>query len=237
MIDTANLNAPAAVRGATGLRRVGALLLFIVLVWVLSWLLSLAVNLPFYIGLFFFALFGLMIGAAAFRVGEANRPVRRGVYTGTAIIVIVTWGVAMWHESTRFPAQMADEAISAAKTIGERTAREYRDYIASQVVDFVDKSYPPGGTIGYMRWASTDAAIRRADIDGLRRDIDNTQSKLGWTIRAALSFLLLAWGVASQTLPLCKEPGTEQEEDDEESGGTEDVDDAGQAEKLSEQRS
>src|SRR3990172_853649 len=58
----------------------------------LAWLLSYAAMLPFYLGLFFFMLFGLVIGAVAFRVAAPGRPYHRfAVLAGTTLIVGVCW--------------------------------------------------------------------------------------------------------------------------------------------------
>jgi hypothetical protein len=57
------------------------------------WLLSFAALLPFYIGLFFFALFGLVFGAVVCRVAARRGPYGSGtVLAGTTLLVFAVWG-------------------------------------------------------------------------------------------------------------------------------------------------
>src|SRR3989304_7721151 len=72
-----------------------------------AWLLSFAAALPFYLGFFFFLLFGLVIGAVAFRIAAPGRPYGRfAVLAGTTLIVGVCWTTALVKERTGFPADL-----------------------------------------------------------------------------------------------------------------------------------
>ena len=66
----------------------------------LAWLLSYAAFLMFFLGLFFFALFGLLIGAVVYRVAFGNQPYSRTtVLLGTTILVAVPWTFSIVKEA------------------------------------------------------------------------------------------------------------------------------------------
>jgi len=169
----------------------------------LTWLLSYAATLPFFIGVFFFALFGLVIGASIHRVAAARAPYARiTVITGTTLIVLLCWGVSLYLESVRFPLDVATFAIEATRDIGDRTADEFRADIADQTRRFLRETYPPGGLLGYARWSLLSSRLTHQEVPGLRRPFRSDQAKIWWAVRVVLSVGLLAFGVGSQTLPL-----------------------------------
>jgi len=170
----------------------------------LSWLLSYAGALMFYIGLFFFALFGLMIGAATFRVASVAGPYhRKHVIAGTIILVLVPWSLSMLKEGRDF----ADDV--AARTVHERsldlkgnTVAAHRGIVSSDVRAYLRKQYPPGGVRGYIHWVVVDGKISKTDISSLAKNWQHGQSGYVWVVRVVLSLALLTFGVATQTLPL-----------------------------------
>jgi hypothetical protein len=169
----------------------------------LGWLLSYAATLPFFLGLFFFMLFGLVIGAAMHRAASPGRPHGSIALTiGTTIVVLGCWGFALFQESRDFPVDMANLAAARTRDIGDRTIETFRADFSRDVRRHLRDRYPPGGTFGYVRWALTDGALRRGDIDGLKSTLRARQTKWSWAIRAVLSIALLAFGVGSQTFPL-----------------------------------
>ena len=169
----------------------------------LIYLLSLAALLPFYLGLFFFILFGLLIGAAVFRVASPAKPYREGsVLLGTTLLVVVCWAGSMFLEADRFPQQMAGEAIESARHLDGRTAQQFRDDVADGVRSFLIERHPPGGVLGYMRWSLTSSVLDKDDIEGLRKTVKSSQSRHGWAIRVVLSIVLLGFGIGSQTFSL-----------------------------------
>ncbi len=169
----------------------------------LSWLLSHAATLPFFIGIFFFALFGLVIGASIHRAASGRAPyTRAAVIAGTTLIVLPCWGFSMYLESVRFPNDVATFAIETTRDIGERTADEFRADVADNTRQFLRETYPPGGPLGYARWSLFSSQLTRKDVPGLRRPFRSNQAKVWWAVRVVLSIGLLAFGVSSQTLPL-----------------------------------
>lgn len=173
----------------------------------LGWLLGYGALLPFYLGLYFFALFGLAVGATACRVASPGRPYSRpAVVAGTLVLVAVVWCMSMICEARAFPRQMAAQAARQAKVsdLAGRDIDTYREDMHRNVRAYLTREYPPGGIIGYVRWAAASSVLRSRSIEGLRGDIASTQSRYGFVVRAALSLALLWVALGSQTMPLTK---------------------------------
>ena len=166
------------------------------------WLLSYGAALPYFLGLFFFSLFGLVIGAVMHRVASPNRPYGRGVLlSGTTIVVIAGWCGTIGLEANGFPADMAQEATKMSRRTIPNVAA-FRADVADGVRDFLRKRYPPGAALGYIRWILTSGKLDRGEVTGLSRNFEASQRGLGWSIRVVLSLALFAFGIGSQTLPL-----------------------------------
>ncbi len=169
----------------------------------LIWLLSFAGLLPFLLGLFFFMLFGVVIGAVAHRVAAPCRPYGRvTLLVGTTVIVVLVWGAALVKESYDFPRDMAKNALTRRQEIGERTAGEYKTLVAGQVRSFLAKRYPSGGPVGYVRWMIDGGKIEKGKLPNVDRALSRGQAG-GWhVLRLLLSLAFLGYGVASQTFPM-----------------------------------
>ena len=171
----------------------------------LTWLLSFAALLPFQIGLFFFVLFGLMIGAVTHRIVSPGRPYHRWVIiAGTTVLVAQVWTGALLIEIHDFPGEMAQRALQLRRPIGDRTPTEYRTAVADQVRTFLKKRYPPGGAVGYARWMLLSGRIRKGELADVDRTLrrDRSQVRFWYVVRLVLSMGLLAFGIGSQTFPL-----------------------------------
>lgn len=176
----------------------------------LVWLLSYGASLPFYLGLFFFALFGLVIGACMHRVAAAGRPYGRlTLVTGTTIVVAFGWGASIIKEARDFPMDMGSDAADRTRDIGDRTRDGYIAHVADQVRDFLRRDFPPGGTMGYIRFVLTDGVLEKGRLADVNRNLKVGQRGWIWAIRVVLSIALFAFGIGSQTLPLklATEPG------------------------------
>ncbi len=170
----------------------------------LAWLLSYAASLPFFIGLFFFVLFGLVIGAVTYRIAVPGRPYGRWpLVIGTTIIVATVWSISMIMESRDFPYDMAKLAAFKTRDIGDRTVEEFRAEVSTDVRRFLRERYPPGGTIGYVRWVLTNGRLAQGELESVKRTLRlRRQTKVWWAIRVVLSIALLGFGIGSQTLGL-----------------------------------
>ncbi len=169
----------------------------------LAWLLSYAALLPFYLGLFFFMLFGLVIGAVTFRIASPGRPYGRfAVLTGTTLLVGICWTASIAKESRDFPLDIAAKAVQRARDIGGRSPDEYRAAVAQEVRAFIRERHPPGGLVGYIRWMLLEGQMKKGAIPSFDQAIRRSPARWGWAVRVVLSIALLGLAVSSQTLSL-----------------------------------
>ncbi len=173
----------------------------------LGWLLSYAAQLPFYLGLFFFPLFGLMIGAAMHRAAHRARPYHTTpLLVGTTMAVMFCWMFSLTVEANDMPVWVATHASRNPRLkLHNQTIEAYRATVADNMTAYLKETYPPGGLIGYARWASTNGEITQQVAPGLLKSIHAPQRGIWWLIRVMLSVGLLAFGIGSQTLILREE--------------------------------
>jgi hypothetical protein len=172
----------------------------------LAWLLSYAGMLMCYIGLYFFALFGLIIGAILFRIAAPARPYRPlAIIVGTALIIVFVWAFAVVKEGWDFPGDIASQAAEAQKyRLVNRSIEDYEADVAQQVRVFLKERYPPGGAVAYFKWVITSGEINPGDVAFAKRPVRWSQRRYGWVIRVVLSIVLLTLGIGSQTLLLTR---------------------------------
>ncbi len=173
-----------------------------------GWLLSYGALLPFYLGLFFFMLFGLLLGAVAFRFGSpAGQLSKSAVRGGMAIIVAITWSASMYTEARVFPDQVAEESMRQCRKLPEGMSgpEEFRALAAKEVVAYMGENYAPGGVFGYVRWAVSSSLVN-PPTGLLRKPFRSSQPRGWWIARVLLSILLLGYGIYTQIVPLAKKP-------------------------------
>ena len=171
----------------------------------LAWLLSYAAALPFFLGLFFFMLFGLVIGAAAFRVSAPGKPYATfPLILGTTLLVRYHLGTLAFERGTRLPGRRGAESVAATRDIGDRSVAEFRSAVASDVRAFLADRYGPGQVLGYVRWVLSGGELKRGDLPTLNKPVSvpAAQTSGWWAFRVVASVALLAFGIASQTLLL-----------------------------------
>jgi len=169
----------------------------------LGWLLSYGAPLLYLFGLFFFILFGLLLGAAVYRVAAPGRPYSRvSLVVGTTLMVGVCWWVSLAKEIREIPTDMAEEVVRGTRDIGDRPVEVFRQEVAREIESFFQKHYPPGGMIGTVRWIVISGELRPGDVANLKRTIRREQRGPGWAIRVTLSIAMLGFGVGSQTFGL-----------------------------------
>ncbi len=171
--------------------------------WPLAWLLSHAALLPFFLGLFFFALFGLLIGAIMHRVASPARPYARGkLLLGTTWIVLFVWGFSIHREAHDMPGKLAESASGRTRDIGDRPTADYVREIKGNIHEAWRAKYGSAGLVGYTRWILAGGEFKSGEIKGVQIDLRAGVSGTWWLIRVGLSVGLLAFGVSSQTLAL-----------------------------------
>lgn len=171
----------------------------------LGWLLSFAAALFVYLGLFFFMLFGLLIGAAMFRIGRTARPIAKGrIRIGTALVVLVGWGVSMAVECHDFPSDVAERTIGEFRVRPDgMTPDDIKRQAAQWVRTHLREHYPPGGAVGYVRWKlSSDRLDVQLQGVALPLGLHFSDNKGWWLLRVILSILLFAFAVHSIVRPL-----------------------------------
>jgi hypothetical protein len=159
--------------------------------------------LPGLLGLFFFALFGVVIGAVVHRVAAPGRPYNKWVVlAGTTVVVLATWLIGLGIESRDFPRGVAIRAGNQTRSIGDQTIEQFRAAVEADVRRFLRERHPPGGVIGYTRWMLLSGELSPEQVAGLGRPLRASQRSYTFAIRIVLSIALLAYGVSSQTFLL-----------------------------------
>ncbi len=168
----------------------------------LGWLLSYGASLPFMLGLFFFALFGLVVGAVVFRVGVAARPIpTTHIKVGTAVVIIACWGLSLGKEVNDFPLDMADYVIRAVQLLPDGMTS---DDLQKDVVEFVGRTlrerYGGDGVLAYSRWALTSSRMEY-NVATMTNPIilSPAQHRWWWGFRVLSCAALLTFGIYSQT--------------------------------------
>jgi hypothetical protein len=193
---------------------VQAVLVGVILSVALGWtLLSAALSLPFLLGLFFFMLFGMVIGAAMFRFAAPARPIAKSrIVAMTAIVTFVCWSVAVARECVEFPedfvnATLKNKSLYIAE--GNQSYERVRGEIFTFIDEYLDTRYPPGGAVGYMRLAAGGQPVE-LDIPSQPKPlmIEPRVPAWVWWTRMVLSLVLLYVAVYAVTTDLAKERDT-----------------------------
>ena len=175
----------------------------------LGWLLSYGASLPFMLGLFFFALFGLVIGAVVYRVGLAARPVpSMQIRLGTAVVIIMCFGISLAKEARDYPIDMADYVSRTVQLLpDDMTSDDLKTDVVAFIQSTLRERYGSDGTIGYVRWALASGRLEypvATMTDSLV--LTPAQNRFWWIFRVLASAVLLTFGIYSQTALLGKPP-------------------------------
>lgn len=171
--------------------------------WPLAWLLSHAALLPFFLGVFFFALFGLIIGAVMHRIAAPARPLGKGaLLIGTTWIVLFVWGYSVLHEAADMPHKLAQAASERTRDIGDRSTADYIREVETNIRNVWQGKYGSSGIRGYVPWILAGGELARGELPGVQTPLRAGTGGVWWLVRVGLSVGLLAFGVASQTLAL-----------------------------------
>jgi len=182
----------------------------------IGWLMGYLALLPFFLGLFFFALLGLVVGAVMFRFGRPAAPAPRPALwlIGNAVAIVVCgaglvgeyYGLVGYrvfgHEVEGDAYQAVRESFRYRSFTQDELARlrgETRRHTLAQL----EADYPPGGFVGYLRWAASRGTMECPRIfDDTTHTILLRHRRVTWLIRVALSLGLLSFSIMSQVLGL-----------------------------------
>jgi hypothetical protein len=165
----------------------------------LCWLLARLIWLPLYMGLFFFIIAGLLVGASSFRLASRSRPIQRPrIILGSLLVAIVGGAAFLTFEYFHFARTVGEaphfaEAKNTALQSG-RTARSVEAAAAAEFQRELGTHYAPGGPLGYIRWAISSAAMPLV-VDSSRESIVLPHTGVRWIVRTISAVLLLGLGV------------------------------------------
>ncbi len=174
----------------------------------IGWLLATAALLPFYLGLFFFALFGLLLGAVQFRIGSPDAPIgRSAVWLGGILVVITTWTLAMGFEYIHLYSDAVRFVKESHRMLTPEQVRQVETDTPARIRERLAADYPPGGIAGYMRWAARSGEMAvSVTPGGFPLTFRLRQRPLGFVLRVVISVVLLTFGVFSQIGSLTAAP-------------------------------
>lgn len=177
-------------------------------------LLTAALSLMFMLGLFFYMLFGLLVGAVMFRFGARSRPMPRGrVVAITAVVALAAWSTSLAKEAHDFPDDFANKIMSDAKSgrvrlyiPPENGVAQVHNELHDFIVHHLAEVYPPGGMLGYFRYAAAGATIE-LDIPSQLRTltIKPRVAPWVWWTRGLLALPLFFLTTYSVTAGLCRQ--------------------------------
>ena len=131
---------------------------------------------------------------------------RRSLELGIVATTLVGWGGALVWEGATFPHQAAKEAIhQVPKEVPGMTADDIRVEAAEAARQFLRERFPPGGVVGYWRWAVTGKHVE-IPIPGVKKPKPIRLGNTGWlfVIRVLLSGVAMAGAVRAMVKPLTR---------------------------------
>lgn len=176
-----------------------ALLASFVLLGAAGFLLARLIWLPFYFGLFFFLVAGLLAGAISYRLARPARPLsQRRILWGVCLVGAASALLTVVWEYEHIAATIGDhpkfpEARNAAVKAG-RPAAEITTLATARFQAALAAAYPPGGPIGYVRWAVGSGALD-LEVQGCKDSVSISHHGLAWVLRTLTGFALLAAGL------------------------------------------
>lgn len=201
--DDAPPQSPPIIEGLWTAARAGAwrrarIVSFLCLV-PLGWLLVALIWLPLYMGLFFFLVAGLLVGAVSFRLARPARPMaRQRILRGAGVVALVCTAINLAWEYDQFaravgkPPRFADARNAAVSSGDKARSIDHKANVAFRAA--LAERYAPGGPIGYVRWAVSGADLPLA-VEGQTETIVMPHGGFRWPIRTMAALLLLAVGL------------------------------------------
>lgn len=174
---------------------------FIILLMYCAWL-------PLMMGMYFFILGGMLVGAIWFRLASRVRPVPAGAVRLRMVIMLVLltslylvseYYVKVGH-LTRDMTELTIKYAGVNNTLQDRQAREL------EVADHVRQSlrrYGPG-PLGYWIWAATNGQVPPMEQYTGTRTITLPQNKAYYVLRVVFSVVLLGYGLRIMVKDLAK---------------------------------
>jgi hypothetical protein len=180
-----------------------------------GWLLAYLAALPFLLGLFFFLLLGLIVGATIYRVGsKAPVPTTATLWVLGSSAACVLMLVSLYTEYRALPRSLEKKVRdSIFESLPDPQREELHRGVSQFVATELATNYSPGGFPGYLRWAATNGRFKcprilRASTVEFRLSHQRTL----WMVRVGLSLLMAEWTIMSQVLGLRPRPPRDEAE-------------------------
>jgi hypothetical protein len=197
---------------ATSRRYVLGCVLVTVIGVALSKLLASAGLLPFVfgiVGVFFFMLVGLILGAILFRCGAGARPMRRGVLLVSVLVptLAISAGTVVF-EYRSVVVDNAEQALRVQnKNPRDRKFAAEKRQMRRMIESYWRARFAVGGVAGYVAWTLRGSKFKIGPTDADERVVvEHKQAGVLWLIRAVISFVALGWAMGGQVWPLSKRP-------------------------------
>lgn len=171
-------------------------------------LLSYVAFLMMLLGLFFYMLFGLIVGATVYRIGSAAQPISRlHLMVSLMLIVLSSWGVSLMWESHSFPDTVSRLVIEKTAQLPDGVSKiQLQEQTRQAARDILIERYPPGGMYGYFMWIFKSGTFERNTLPNVNFAFSLSQNGWTWLIRVVLSFALTVFGVGSQIMAIAHKP-------------------------------
>ncbi len=193
-----------------------------------GWLLATLVLLPFFLGLFFCMLLGLLVGAVIFRIAAPTMPIARPALWAagllvTALVCFVSLvgeyynvrgydlpvpGAGGWsRHSVDGDATTCVRESFPHQSFGPEQVARLRSETRENFLKLLATHYPPGGLLGFARWSLSGQPLDCPRVFSPHTEsLAPKQGGVKWVIRLVLAFVLTAGAILSQVLGLARIP-------------------------------
>ncbi len=172
-----------------------------------GWVLAYLSALPYFLGLFFFSLVGLLVGAAVYRFGARAMPLPRATCWMIGLTVaLLTWVFGLYFEYRSFSEDAAQRVVKASLTPGMAEDRQLFEESRRLAFSDLASRYPPGGFPGYLLWTARDGTMTFPRLPQGTVRFELREKGPRWIVRVTIGLGLLIFSVVSQCLTLARSP-------------------------------
>jgi len=178
----------------------------------LSKLLASAGLLPFVfgiVGVFFFMIVGLILGAILYRCGSGGEPFGRRLLLVSVLVptAAISAGTILF-EYRSVVIDHAEQALRVQnKNPRDRKFAAEKAQMRQMIENYWRARFGAGGVAGYVAWTLRGGKFKIGPTDAPERVVvQHKQAGVLWLVRAVISFAALGWAMGAQSWPLGKRP-------------------------------